>query len=123
MVMDAIIRERSSGTMRIHTDAIQAPLKLNDLLDSMQNYRSGYLVLAPKDANTGKLLRVHAASLIRADRAGYITLATWGQHYRGLLKTRPDGQWFIPQDPSHMELKIYALTRFIPFRPTVAADQ
>jgi hypothetical protein len=123
MVMDAIVRERSEGAVRIHTDAIVAPLKLSDFLDSMQNFRSGYLIVAPKNRDTGELLNDHAVVVIRADRAGYITLATWGQLYRGLLKTRPDGQWFIPQDPTHMELKIHGLTRFIPFRPTAPADR
>lgn len=123
MVMDAMVRERSKGIVRIHTDAIAAPLKLIDMLDTMQNFRSGYLIVAPKDRNTGKMLNDHAATVIRADRAGYITLATWGVLYRGLLKQRADGQWFIPQNPEHMELKVHGLTRFIPFRPTAAVDQ
>lgn len=123
MVMDAIVRERSEGAVRIHTDAVTAPLKLSDFLDSMQNFRSGYLIVAPKDRDTGELLNDHAVVVIRADRAGYITLATWGQLYRGLLKTRPDGQWFIPQDPAHMELKVHGLTRFIPFRPITPAGR
>jgi hypothetical protein len=118
MVMDAIVRERSKDQVRIHTDSITAPLKLKDLIDSMQNFRSGYLIVTPKDRSTEKLLNAHAATLIRADRAGYVTLATWGKRYRGLLKKRADGQWFIPQDPTHMELKVHRLTRFIPFRPT-----
>lgn len=123
MVMDAIVRERSEGGVRIHTDTIEAPLKLKDLIDTMQNFRSGYLIVTPKERTTGKLRRDHAATLIRADRAGYVTLATWGQLYRGLLKTRADGQWFIPQDPSHMELKVLGMMRFIPFRPTALAGQ
>lgn len=123
MVLDAIVSERTKGTVRIHTDAITAPLKLKDLLDSMQNFRAGYLIVIPKDRNTGKMLDAHAVVVIRADRAGYITLATWGELYRGLLKKRADGQWFIPQDPSHMELKIHGLTRFIPFRPTAPEGQ
>ncbi len=123
MVMDAIVRQRSKGEVHIHTDAIAAPLKLSDCLETMPNFRSGYLIVTPKDRNTGKLLNDHAATLIRADRAGYITLATWGKRYRGLLKKRADGQWFIPQDPTHMELKVHGLTRFIPFRPTTGAGQ
>jgi len=123
MVMDAMVRERSKGTMRIHTDTIRAPLKLIDMLETMQNFRSGYLIVAPKDRSTGKMLDDHAAAVIRADRAGYITLATWGKLYRGLLKTRGGEQWFIPQNPEHMELKIHGLTRFIPFRPTAPEDQ
>ena len=123
IVMDAIVRENSKNEVRIHTDSLEAPLKLNDLIDTMQNFRSGYLIVTPKSRNTGKLLDSHAATLIRADRSGYITLATWGELYRGLLKKRPDGQWFIPQDPTHMELKVQGMTRFIPFRPTAPEGQ
>jgi len=123
MVMDAIVRERSDNTVRIHTDTIEAPLKLKDLTDTMQNFRSGYLIVTPKERETGKLRSDHAATLIRADRSGYVTLATWGKLYRGLLRKRADGQWFIPQDPTHMELKVHGLTRFIPFRPTAPAGQ
>lgn len=122
MVMDAIVRERSKGAVRMHTDAIQAPLSLKNFLDSMHHFRSAYLIVSPKDRTTGKRYNDHAAVVIRADRAGYITLATWGQLYRGLLKTRGDGQWFIPQDPTHMELEIHGLTRFTPFRPITPAD-
>lgn len=123
MVMDAFVQEQSEGTVRIHTDAIAAPIDLNQLLNTMQNFRSGYLIVAPKVRSTGQLLADHAAVVIRVDRAGYLTLATWGQLYRGLIKSRPDGQWFIPQDPDHMELKIRGLTCFIPFRPVTAASQ
>ena len=123
IVMDRILQERSQGQLRMHTEYIQAPLQLDDLLATMPNFRSGYVSVLPKDPLTGKLRRPHAATLIRADRAGYITLATWGELYRGLLKTRPDGQWFIPQDPAQLELKVTGLTRFIPFQPTTAADR
>jgi len=118
IVMDSIIRERSGDTMRIHTDTIIAPLKLSDFLETMPHFRSGYVIVTYEDPNTGQLLNNHAATVIRADRAGYITLATWGQVYRGRLSTRGDGQWFIPQDPIHFELKVRGLTRFIPFRPS-----
>ena len=109
--------------MRVHTDVIQAPLKLNDLLNTMQNFRSGYLIVTPKDRTTGKLQNSHAVTGSRADRGGYIALATWREIDCGRLKTRRDGQWFIPKDPTHLELKINCLIRFIPFRPTVPADQ
>ena len=117
IVMDSIVNTRTSGTLRIHTDVIDAPLILVDFLETTKNFRAGYLVVTPKDLNTGKLLNDHAVVVIRTDRAGYITLATWGQRYHGLLKKRADGQWFIPQNPKHMELKIKGLTRFIPFKP------
>ena len=117
IVMDSIVSECSKGAVRIHTDAISAPLKLNDFLESMQNFRSGYLIVRPENPQTGKLSNDHATVIIRADRAGNITLATWGQYYHGLLKMKNGEQWFIPQDPSHMKLKIIALIRFIPFKP------
>ena len=123
IVMDTMVRERSEGAIRIHTDTIEAPLKLKDLTDTMQNFRSGYLIVTPKDRKTGKLYTDHAATLIRADRSGYVTLATWGTLYRGLLKKRADGQWFIPQDPTHMELKVHGMARFIPFRPIAPEGQ
>ncbi len=117
IVMDSIVKTRTDGALRIHTDIIEAPLTLEDFLETTKNFRSGYLVVAPKDLETGKLLNDHAVVVIRTDRTGYITLATWGQHYHGRLKKCPDGQWFIPQDPKHMDLKIKGLTRFIPFKP------
>lgn len=118
IVMDLIVSERSTGAVRIHTDTVPAPLELTDLLEGLQNFRASYLIVTPKNPHTGTLGVDHAVVVIRADSAGYITLATWGKRYRGLLKTRSDGQWFIPQGPSHLELKINELMRFIPFRPT-----
>ena len=123
IVMDRILQERSQGQLRMHTEYIPAPLQLADFLATMPNFRSGYVTVLPKDPVSGKLLRHHATTVILADRAGYITLATWGELYRGLLKTRPDGQWFIPQDPKQLELKLTGLTRFIPFTPTTDADR
>jgi hypothetical protein len=123
MVMDSMVRERSNNRVRIHTKLIKAPLKLSDFLETMQNFRSGFIIVSPKDRTTGELLGDHAATVIRADRSGYITLATWGEIYRGLLKQRPDGQWFIPQDPNQMELRVQSLTRFIPFKPIAVEDQ
>lgn len=122
VVMDSIIEERTDGKLRIHTDFLEEPLTLNDFLETTKNFRTGYLLVNPKDAITGKLLEGHAVVVIRADRAGYITLATWGQHYHGLIRKRPDGQWFIPQDNSHLELKIRGLIRFIPFEPVWQQD-
>lgn len=117
IVMDSIVNERTAGKVRIQTDWVKAPLSLNDFLETIKSFRAGYLIVAPKDLETGELLDDHAAVVIRTDRTGYITLATWGQHYHGRLKKRADEQWFIPRDSSHMELKIKALMRFIPFNP------
>ena len=117
VVMDSIVNERTGGKVRIHTDWIEAPLKLSDFLETIKNFRAGYLIVTPKDLETGELLDDHAVVVIRTDRTGYITLATWGQHYHGRLKKRADGQWFIPRDSSDMELKVKALMRFIPFKP------
>jgi hypothetical protein len=116
IVMDSIVNERTRGKLRIHTDIIDAPLTLTDFLKTTKNFRTGYLVVTPKDSETGQLLNDHAVVVIRSDRAGYVTLATWGQRYHGLLRNRPDGQWFIPQDSKHLELKIKGLIRFTPFR-------
>ncbi len=123
MVMDAMVQEHSNGQFRIHSEYFEPPLQLSHFLDTMPNFRSGYLIVTPKDKNTGKQLGPHAATVVRADRAGNITLGTWGKLYHGLLRKRPDGQWFIPQDPEHMELKVIGLTRFIPFKPTTPADR
>lgn len=123
IVMDDIVKLRSGGQTRVHSDYTKAPLKLKDFLGAMPNFRAGYLIVEPKDAQTGKLRNAHAATLIRADRAGYVTLSTWGKVYRGLLRTRSDGQWFVPQDPEHLELKIVGMMRFIPFRPTAPAGR
>lgn len=122
IVMDTLVNEYSGGKVRIHTDQFVTPLSLNDFMQVMPNFRAGYLVVRPKDPNTGQLLNFHAVTVIRVDRAGYITLGTWGQVYRGILKKRGDEQWFIPQDPKQMELQITALFRFIPFEPVTAAN-
>jgi len=118
IVMDALVHELSGGKLRIHTDYQSAPIPLKDFLGVMPNFRSGYLVVYPKDPRTGKRLGLHAVSLLRADRAGYLSLGTWGQVYRGILKKRGDEQWFIPQDPDQLELQILQLIRFIPFAPS-----
>ena len=117
IVMDSIVKERTKGELRVHMDYIEAPLKLKDFFETTKNFRAGYLVVAPKHPETGKLLNLHAAVIIRTDRVGRVTLATWGQHYHGILKKRYDGQWFIPQDSEHLEFKIKALIRFVPFKP------
>lgn len=123
IIMDEIVQQRSDGKIRIDSSYTVAPLKLKHLLDTMPNFRAGYLIVEPKDRHTGKLRNTHAATLIRADRAGYITLSTWGQVYRGLLRKRADGQWFIPQDPEHLELKVSGMIRFIPFAPATPAGR
>jgi len=120
LVMDAMVRERSSNRLRVHSEYFEAPLKLSDFLQTMPNFRAGYLLVEPKDPLTGHLLNLHAATLIRADRAGHITLGTWGQKYYGMLKEGSDGQWFIPQNSDHLQLKIKGLMRFIPFEPATA---
>ena len=117
IIMDQIVKERTKGKVRIHTDIVEAPLTLTDCLETTKNFRAGYLLVVPKELVSGKLLDSHAAVIIRTDRAGYITLATWGKLYRGLLRERNGEQWFIPQNPNHMELKLTALMRFIPYRP------
>ena len=117
IVMDRIVKEHTEGKVRIHTDIVEAPLTLANCLETTKNFRSGFLMVNPKDLISGELLGGHAAVIIRTDRAGYVTLATWGQLYHGLLKERNGEQWFIPQNPKHMELKISWLMRFVPYIP------
>ena len=123
MIMDEMIQKHSNGTLRIDAAYTPAPLKLKNFLSIMPNFRSGYLIVEPKDKKTGKLRNAHAATVIRADRSGYITLSTWGEVYRGLLRKRPDGQWFVPQNPEHLELKVTGMMRFIPFEPAAPAGR
>lgn len=123
MVLDEIVSEQSDGSLRVHTDYYEAPLHLKDLLQTMPNFRVGYILGYPKHPGTGDLLTLHATTLIRADRAGYVTLATWGQKYRGLLRMRGEEQWFIPQSPGQSEIKIVGMQRFIPFQPITASNR
>lgn len=118
LVMDELVNELSNNRLRLHSKTISPPLKLKDFKDIMPNFRAGYLVVQSRDAKT-KQLRPdrHAVTFIRADRAGYITLGTWGQIYRGILKKEGVDQWFIPSNPEHRELKIINLIQFIPFEP------
>ncbi|MEM8868303.1 MAG: hypothetical protein AAGC73_08545 [Verrucomicrobiota bacterium] len=121
MVMDAIVKERSGGKLRLHTDFMTAPLKLSDMLKTMPNYRAGYLIVYPKDPRTGELLGLHAVTLIRADRAGYISVGSWGLMYRGLLKQRGQDQWLVTQqDGNTVKFKVVGMMRFIPFQPESA---
>jgi hypothetical protein len=123
LVMDQIVREHSDGRIRIQTDSVTAPIDLRVLLATNPNFRSGFISVYPKDPRTGELLALHATTFIRADREGYITIGTWGKTYRGLLRMRDGHQWFVPQNPKHLELRIHSYTRFIPFRPTTPEDQ
>ncbi|MFT5837118.1 MAG: hypothetical protein ACI9ZV_000622 [Candidatus Azotimanducaceae bacterium] len=124
MVLDDIVKQQSGGKLRVHFDYLSAPLQLKDLLDTMPNFRAGYLIGRPKDPATGKMVsQLHAVTLIRADRAGYVTLGTWGEKYRGLLRMRGDEQWFIPQAPHNIEIKLIGLMRFIPFEPIADAGR
>ncbi len=118
VTMDFMFEMRSKGTTRIHTEFKPGPLKTRDFLRTTLNFRSGLLIVRPKDLQTGELGNLHATVIIEADERGRITLGTWGQLYCGLLEERPGGQWFVPQDPSHMELKIRELILFMPFQPT-----
>lgn len=119
LVLDAIVREQSAGELRVHYDYVPSPVGLDELLRTMPNFRTGILLGYPKDPATGELMPVlHAVLLIRADRAGYLTVATWGEKYRGLLRMRAGEQWFVPQAPHSVEIKIKGMMRFIPFEPT-----
>jgi len=122
IVMDDLVQELSNGKVRIQTKSVEVPLKLKHFLEMIPNFRSGYMLVTPKDRFTNKLLNPHAVTFIRADRAGYITVGTWGKIYRGVLKRRGADQWFIPSDPEHMELKVIGLLQFTPFEPTGRAS-
>jgi hypothetical protein len=123
MVLDSIVQEQSKGQLRIHADFYDTPLKLKDLLQTMPNFRVGYIMGYPKDPVSGELLDLHAMTLIRADRAGNLTLATWGMNYHGLLRMRGNEQWFIPESSDQIEFKIEGMLRLIPFEPIAAADR
>jgi len=123
IVMDELVSERSEGVLRLHSKSVEAPLTLQDFFDIQPNFRSGYLIVRAKDPRTNNLRSItHAVTFIRADRAGYITLGTWGEIYRGVLKKRGASQWFIPSDRNQQELKIVSLIQFIPFKPITPAD-
>lgn len=122
MVLDDIVKQQSGGKVRIHTDYFPAPFKLRNLLETMPNFRTGYVLGYPKDRNTGEIQPLHAMTLIRADRAGYVTLATWGEKYRGVLRMRNGQQWFIPQEPDQLEIRLVGMIRFIPFKPTAVLN-
>jgi hypothetical protein len=122
VVMDFMFRVRSKCNVRIHTEVKSEPLKPRDFLRTVRNFRSGFLIVRPKDRQTGELQGSHATVVIHADKEGYITLGTWGQLYHGLLKERSDGQWFIPEDSNHQELKVSELVRFVPFHPKIKAN-
>lgn len=118
--MDELARGQSGGRVRIETRFLDAPLKRTDFLQTMPDFRSGYLIVRPRDPESGELLGAHAATFLRADRSGYITLGTWGEYYRGLLRERNGEQWFIPGKPGQLDLKVLTLVRFTPFRPEEA---
>jgi len=122
-VLDQIVTQQSGGELRIHTDYTRAPIQLNDLLDTMPNFRVGYILGYPKDPETGEMQGLHAMTLIRADRAGHVTLATWGEKYQGILRMRGENQWFIPREARHSEIKLVGMQRFIPFRPKAVSDR
>ncbi|MEO0511211.1 MAG: hypothetical protein AAF065_15280, partial [Verrucomicrobiota bacterium] len=122
VVMDEIIQKRSNGRLRMHANFYETPLQLEDLLETMPNFRAGYIVARPINPENGSLFSSHAMSIIRVDRAGYLTLATWGEKYRGLLRQRNGKQVFVPQDPDQIEFQIEGFYRFIPFEPTETAN-
>ncbi|MEM7791292.1 MAG: hypothetical protein AAF546_07815, partial [Verrucomicrobiota bacterium] len=120
MVMDALIKERSNGKLRLHTDFVDMPIELSDFLETMPNYRAGYLVVFPKNPETGTMMDAHAVTLIRVDRAGYISIGSWGLIFRGLLKKVGDQQWLIAEENENgnqVEFLVAGMMRFIPFQP------
>ena len=124
--LDELVQSGSANQLRMHTDFVDAPLKTSDFLNITKQFRAGYLVVEPK--GNGRFVvpgdQAHAVTVLRCDRAGNITLGTWGQLYRGRLKMRGIEQWFIPSNPEQLELKIEKMIQFIPFKPlTTAANR
>jgi hypothetical protein len=117
-VMDQLLQAHSPKGARMHSSIHKPPLKNSDFTNLSRNYRAGILYVLPKDPITGQLMDPHAGLVSRGDRAGKITLANWGEFYHGSLVNRPDGQWFIPNNPKQFSLKIRQLTTLIPFIPT-----
>lgn len=123
IVMDDLVRELSGGKLRVHANKVKPPFKLKTFLEMLPNFRSGYVIVKPKYKNGFRPdFSTHAVTFIRADRSGYITLGTWGEVYRGILRMRDGEQWFIPSDASQLELKILGMVQFIPFEPTTPAN-
>lgn len=118
MVLDEMVQEGSQNKLRISTELLDAPLHLKNLLKSMPHFRSTYLRTQVVDQETKKLSPIHhAVTLVRVDRSGYITIANWGEHIRGTLRQRPDGQYFVPSNSKYHTLKINGMARFTPFTP------
>ena len=117
VAMDELVQEFTRGPTRLHFEIKQPPLDTRDFIKLSRNYRVGILSVQPKDRGTGRLMGNHAVLCIRGDTAGMISLANWGDFSHGSLVSRPDGQWFVPQDPSQHELRINNLTTLIPFVP------
>ena len=124
MVLDQLVQAGSNRQLRIHTDLVKPPLNTKDFRDVTTQFRAGYLVVRPK--SNGRTIvpddQDHAVTVLRCDRAGNITLGTWGKFYRGRLKMRGHEQWFIPRDPEQLELQIKTLIQFIPFKPSTTRE-
>ena len=118
VAMDELIQEhKKRDNLRLHFEVKSAPLNHKDFFALSRNYRAGILSVRPKDKQTGALLSNHAVLCIRGDTSGSITIANWGEFSHGRLVNRPDGQWFIPSDPTEHEMRINSLTTLIPFTP------
>ncbi|PXA03459.1 hypothetical protein DDZ13_12260 [Coraliomargarita sinensis] len=117
VAMDELVQQYSKGPTRLHFEIKKPPLSLKDFNELSRNYRAGILSVRPKDRQTGALLGNHAVLCIRGDKGGMITIANWGEFSHGALVQRKDGQWFVPRDRSHHELKINNLTVLVPFTP------
>jgi predicted nucleic acid-binding Zn ribbon protein len=117
MAIDKLLQENSRTPLRMHFEYAEPPLNNQHFLRLNHNYRAGILTVRPKDRRTGRLRGHHAVLVIRGDTDGIVTIANWGEFSRGRLIQKSDGQWFIPQDPEHHELRITKLTTLIPFTP------
>lgn len=117
LALDELLRADADNPVRLHFEFKAPPLHYEDFIRISRNYRAGILTVLPKDPITGEIYGYHAVLAVRGDTSGTITLANWGTFTHGRLVMRPDGQWFIPRDPSEHEMRIVQFTTLIPFTP------
>lgn len=117
LALDELLQAAPDNRVRLHFEFKKPPLDYKDFIRISRNYRAGILTVLPKDPITGEIYGYHAVLAVRGDTSGTITLANWGAFTHGRLVMRPDGQWFIPRNPTEHEMRIVQFTTLIPFTP------
>lgn len=117
LALDELLKGDPKNPVRLHFEFKAPPLSYTDFIRISRNYRAGLLTVQPKDPKTGQIYGYHAVLAVRGDTSGTVTLANWGEFTHGRLVKRADGQWFVPRDPSHHELRIVQFITLIPFTP------